>query len=248
MCTCYCCVKDLKYIEPALCKCTQCNHCKSRKKRRKDDLSKLNFRVTEARYEWFTYSHAYSEINCNWSWISENIYRLFLALFLHLHLSPSSQHHLFHHLPFLVHPQLVSSLSSIQLHLLLLPSMMCIYYIELSLMFLFSIVFHEDKYSSIMKSQQTVKLSGSSYKLPTNSSTLPSSDLQPGEFRRIRRKPTKARTTKPVDPIVAKVAEYCVVMPFVFTPPPSTLSHTEPKLKKTETEVYGKFITILFIL
>ena len=44
VCTCACCISDLLRIEPLKCGCkTTCNHCKSRKRRRKDELIRLGY-------------------------------------------------------------------------------------------------------------------------------------------------------------------------------------------------------------
>jgi hypothetical protein len=108
--------------------------------------------------------------------------------------------------------------------------------------------FHESPFTSKTATMQTARLKGTSYKLPStnpdSTAVNPADELQPGEFRRVRRKARGKKKIISPSKVASreKLDEMSGVMPFVFQPPPPEPSATNNKQKKnTVVGVDGMF-------
>jgi hypothetical protein len=109
--------------------------------------------------------------------------------------------------------------------------------------------FHESPFTSKTATMQTARLKGTSYKLPsTNPDSIavnPADELQPGEFRRVRRKARGKKKIISPSKVTSreKMDEMSGVLPFVFQPPPSEPSGdtNNKQKKKTVVGIDGMF-------
>lgn len=102
---------------------------------------------------------------------------------------------------------------------------------------------------------QTARLKGTSYKLPStnpdSTAVNPADELQPGEFRRVRRKARGKKKIISPSKVASqeKMDEMSGVMPFVFQPPPSEPSGgaTNKQTKNSVVGIDGMFCLLLVV-